>query len=309
MNKQAEQWARTELDARGIAVHDVSWERVRPWSQVAKITTAGDPVWLKVNLGDTLYESGLLRLLGTLTPAHVVVPLAVSPSLGYSLSPDGGPTLRDSHPGFDPAVWERLLAEYAELQRELTPHLDDLLAVGVPDLRPRNLPDRLSALLDMPFVVEHLDTSRVRPAQQAYAEECAELAASPIGPTLQHDDLHDNNVLAFHDRFAFFDWGDSSVSHPFGTLLVSLRVAASKADVKAGDPLLDRLRSAYLEPWTAEHSRADLDRWAYLAMRVSKVTRALSYDRALSAADEAGWAEWGDGIYGWLEEIIGPDVW
>jgi hypothetical protein len=275
---------------------------------VAKITTGGDPVWLKVNLGDTRYESGLPRLLGTLTPAHVVVPLAVDATLGYSLSPDGGPTLRESHPVFEPALWERLLSEYAELQRELAPHFRDLLAIGVPDLRPENLPGHLSALLDLPVVREHLDISRVRPAQPTFAEECAELAASPIGPTLQHDDLHDNNVLAFHDRFAFFDWGDSSVSHPFGTLLVTLRVAASKAEVKSGDPLLERLRSAYLEPWTGEHSRADLERWAYLAVRVSKVCRALSYERALAAADEAGWAEWGEGIYGWLEEIVEPDM-
>lgn len=309
MNEQAERWARTELDTRGSTVRSLVWERIRPWSQVAKITTDGEPVWLKVNLGDTVYESALLRLLGTLAPAHVVVPLAVDATLGYSLSPDGGPTLRDSHPSFEPAVWERLLAEYAELQRELTPHVRDLLAVGVPDLTPDKLPGHLSALLELPVVYEHLDISRVRQEQPKFIEECTELAASPIGPTLQHDDLHDNNVLAFHDRFAFFDWGDSSVSHPFGTLLVTLRVAASKAEVKAGDPLLERLRSAYLEPWTGEHSRADLQRWAYQAMRVTKVCRALSYERALAAADEAGWAEWGEGIYGWLEEIAGPDMW
>lgn len=309
MNEQVERWAREELSALGVTVRDVVWERIRPWSRVAKITTAGDPVWLKVNLGDTVYETGLLRLLGTLTPVHVVVPIAVDAAQGWSLSPHGGPTLRESHPDFDARLWERLLAEYAELQRELAPHVRDLLAVGVPDVTPERLPAHLSALLELPVVTEHLDIPRVRQEQRSFIEECTELAASPIGPTLQHDDLHDNNVFAYHDRFAFFDWGDSVVSHPFGTLLVTLRVAAAKAEVKAGDPLLERLRSAYLEPWTGEHDRADLDRWAYLAMRVTKVSRALSYQRALSAADEAGWAEWGEGIYGWLEELVGPDVW
>jgi hypothetical protein len=309
VNAQAEAWARQELESRGITAHDLVWERLRPWSRVAKITTDGVPFWLKINLGDTLYEAGLMRLLGTIAPAHVVVPLAVDTAKGWSLNPDGGPTLRESHPTFAIPVWERLLAEYAELQRELTPHVRDLLAVGVPDLSPEKLPAHLSALLDLPQVRSSLDISLVRPEQPKFAQECAELAASPIGPTLQHDDLHDNNVFAFHDRFAFFDWGDSCVSHPFGTLLVTLRVAAAKAEIKAGDPVLARLRSAYLEPWTAEHDRADLERWAYQAMRVSKVTRSLSYVRALAAGDDADWAEWGEGVHGWLEEIAGPDMW
>jgi hypothetical protein len=309
VNDEAEIWARAELQSRGYTVRELVWQRIRPWSLVAKITTSDEPCWLKVNLNDTRYETPLLRLLGTLAPAHVLVPLAVDAANGWTLSPDGGPTLRESHPAFDPALWERLLAEYAELQRELTPHVGDLLAVGVPDLRPGKIPGHLSALMDLPVVRSGLDISRVRPQQPAFQEECDELAASPVAPTLQHDDLHDNNVFVFHDRFAFFDWGDSCVSHPFGTLLVTLRVAASKAEVKAGDPLLERLRSAYLEPWTGEHSRADLRRWAYLAMRVSKVCRAHSYVRALSGADDAGWAEWGEGVYGWLAEILEPDVW
>jgi hypothetical protein len=300
VNEPAERWARDELDARGITVRELVWERQRPWSQVAKITTAREPVWLKVNLGDTLYEAGLVRLLGTLVPAHVVVPLAVDAERGWSLSPHGGPTLREDHQTFDPAVWERLLAEYAQLQRVLTAHAGDLVAVGVPDLPPAKLPDRLWELsANLPLV---------RAQQQSFTEECAELTASGIASTLQHDDLHDNNVFAGPDTFAFFDWGDSVVSHPFGTLLVTLRVAAAKAEVKAGDPLLARLRSAYLEAWTAEHSRADLERWAYLAVRVTKVCRSLSYVRALATADEAGWAEWGEGVTGWLEEMLEPDV-
>jgi hypothetical protein len=170
VNKQAETWARQELDVRGITPRELVWERVRPWSLVAKITTAGEPFWLKVNLGDTLYESGLLRLLGTLAPAHVVVPLAVDAANGWSLSPHGGATLRESHPTFDTAVWERLLAEYAELQRELMPHVRDLLAVGVPDLRPEKLPHHLSELLDLPVVRAGLDISRVARVRRAGGE-------------------------------------------------------------------------------------------------------------------------------------------
>ncbi|NUR72999.1 MAG: phosphotransferase [Hamadaea sp.] len=305
-----EDWATTELTARGISAYEVTWPHRYPWSQVAKITTSAGDMWLKLNLGDTAYEAGLLRLLGTLVPAHVVVPLAVDAERGWSLSPDGGVTLRAAEDGkFRLEVWEQMLAEYAYLQRSLTPHVDDLLAVGTPDLRPQRLPELFDLLLGDPFVranvTDQLDAlAAVRPAVVRAAEE---LAASGIAPTLQHDDLHDANVLVREPKHAFFDWGDASVAYPFGTLLVTLRVAARKAEVEEGDPLLARLRDAYLEPWTDTHARADLVRWADAAMTVTKISRAMSYRRALRDADEKLLTEYGEGIWGWFGELLEPN--
>jgi Phosphotransferase enzyme family len=302
-----EDWATTELTTRGIAVHDISWPHRYPWSQVARIVTDAGDMWLKLNLGGTAYEAGLLRLLGTLVPAHVVVPLAVDAPRGWSLSPDGGVTLRAAQDGrFRPEVWQQMLSEYAELQRSLTPHERDLLAVGTPDLRPRRLPELFDSLLSDDYVRANLPDqlealAAVRPR---VAEAAAELDGSGIAPTLQHDDLHDANVLVRGDKHAFFDWGDASVAHPFGSLLVTLRVAARKAEVEAGDPLLVRLRDAYLEPWTDRHSRADLVRWADAAMTVTKISRALSYRRALRDADARVLTEYGEGIWGWFSELL-----
>jgi hypothetical protein len=303
VNEDGEKWARAELLSRGITPGETTWVKIRPWSHVAQITSDRGDFWFKASLGDTAYEPALIRLLGTLAPAHIVVPLAVETGQGWSLSPHGGEILRDAHSDFDVAAWERMLREYGRLQRDLTPHVPDLLAAGTPDQRPQTMPGHLSALLD-----RH-DNPAVRAAEPTIAQACEELAAAPIEPTLQHDDLHDGNVLVEDDRFAFFDWGDASVAHPFGTLLVTLRVAASKTGVQAGDPLLARLRRAYLEPWTDEHSIADLERWAFLAMQTAKVGRALSWQRALVNANEAELQEWGDAVSGWLEEITGPDVW
>ncbi|NUO57006.1 MAG: aminoglycoside phosphotransferase family protein [Hamadaea sp.] len=305
-----EDWATTELTARGISVHEVTWPHRYPWSQVAKITTDAGDMWLKLNLADTVFEAGLLRLLGTLVPAHVVVPLAVDAVRGWSLSPDGGVTLRATEDGkFRIEVWEQMLGEYADLQRSLTPHVADLLAVGTPDLRPHRLPELFDLLLDEPLVranvADQLDAlAAVRPAVVRAAEE---LAASGIAPTLQHDDLHDANVLVRGDKHAFFDWGDASVAHPFGTLLVTLRVAARKAEVEEGDPLLARLRDAYLEAWTGEHARTDLVRWADAALTVTKISRAMSYRRSLQDAEEKVLTEYGEGVWGWFAELLEPN--
>jgi hypothetical protein len=305
-------WATAELAQRGMNRTEAVWAKIRPWGRVARLATDAGVVWAKSNLGETGYEPALVRLLGTLVPAHVVVPLAIDAERAFSLSPDGGVTLRSQESGgFDPTVWERMLAEYAQLQRALEPHVADMLAVGTPDLRPDRLPAQFARLLGDPAIRAALGGRHeaLVAEQPAYAQACEELAADGIAASLQHDDLHDNNVLVRDGRFAFFDWGDASVAHPFGTLLVALRVAAANAKVAAGDPLLVRLRDAYLEPWTDRHSRTDLRRWARQAVHVTAVSRSLSYQRALAAADERGRAEWGEGVHGWLEALLEPDVW
>ncbi|NUT34861.1 MAG: phosphotransferase, partial [Hamadaea sp.] len=305
-------WAASELSARGIAVHEAVWPHLYPWSHVAKLTTDHGDHWFKAGLGDTGYEAALLRLLGSLTPAHVVVPLAVDPARGWSLSPDGGVTLRSVESGgFEVPAWERMLREYAHLQRDLTAHVPDLLAVGVPDLRPQRLPELFDELLADPEVQAGLGDklAPLRDRRAAYADAAARLAGSGIAPTLQHDDLHDANVLVRGDKFAFFDWGDSSVAHPFGTLLVTLRVAAHKTGAKAGDPLLARLRDAYLEPWTAERDHGELVELVGAALTVTKVSRALSYRRALIDVRGERRPEHADAIWGWLEELLEPDMW
>ena len=93
----------------------------------------------------------------------------------------------------------------------------------------------------------------LRALSPRYAEACAELEAAAIGSSIQHDDLHDGNVLAGDGGYRVIDWGDSGVAHPFATLLVTLRSVGNAFEL--GDwtpfgpavPELERLRDAYQE--------------------------------------------------------------
>jgi hypothetical protein len=143
----------------------------------------------------------------------------------------------------------------------------------------------------------------------AYAGMCAELAAIGVPSSLQHDDLHDNNVFAPEapvGPMRVIDWGDSVVGQPFGTLLVTLRVVAHLTALPYGSAALLRLRDAYLEPWTDGWDRAALNDACRLALRVGGVLRSDCYRRALLEATPAGWAEFGDGVPQWLLEAGRP---
>lgn len=137
-------------------------------------------------------------------------------------------------------------------------------------------------------------------------ERCAALVAGPVAPTVQHDDLHDGNLMVdARGVTRVIDWGDCSVGHPFGVLLVTLRALGHRDGVEPVE--LARLQDAYLEAWTDRADRATLTELAGHAQRVQVVGRALSWERALVAADAAERASWGDPVSGWLEVLAGLD--
>ncbi len=306
---QALAWIDGTLTGAGLRpTGPVEQTRVRPWSVLGKVPTGQGTVWFKANGHCSTYEARLLDALARWAPGRVLEPIAIDAGRGWSLRPDGGQTLRAVAPD-DPGHWEQLLSRHAELQRGLAPHAAAMLALGVPDMSAGVLPGRFAALLDDPAVAAALgaDLARLRAYQPRYAALCEQVAASAVPVSVQHDDLHDGNVLV-GDGYRFFDWGDASVAHPFAVLLIALRVAADQYGLKPGDPVLARLRDAYLEPWTGHGTRAELAAEVEPAIQVAKVSRALSWQRSLADADQQELARWGEAVHGWLAELLVPNV-
>lgn len=288
--------------------------RIRPWSTALTIPTDAGRLWFKAGGPGNGYEAALLDALAEWSVPHVLLPLASEPSRGWLLLPDGGPLLRDGLHG-DPGVeaWLRILPEYAELQRTLAPRADELVHRGVPDVRPAVVPARFESLIEDPTLdLSRGDRARLRDVLPDVTRIAAELDELGIAPSLQHDDLHDGNVFVGPDGDRIFDWGDASVAHPFGTLLVTFRSITSRGlgdgDTTRRDRDLDRLRDAYLEPWTAAHTRAGLAAAVPLAVRLAIIGRAASWHRALTGVPPADRGEWAGHPGGWLMELFEPSL-
>ncbi|MET8525317.1 aminoglycoside phosphotransferase family protein [Micromonospora sp. NPDC005172] len=310
--EQARSWVDEQLASAGRRAGGPVEPRVRPWSLVWRVPTDDGPVWFKANNSGTTHEAVLIATLASLTPERVLTPIGVDRQRGWSLLPDGGDSLRDVL-GRDPDLrhWERALPGYAALQLATAPHVDELVALGVPDHRPEVLAGLLADLLDDSgslrvgaeggLAVETYE--RLRAEVPAYARRCRRLADFGIGATVQHDDLHDGNVFASDAGYRYFDWGDASVAHPFGTLLVTLRSIRYATALSADDASLVRLRDAYLEAWTDRYDRRTLVEAADLAMNLGAVSRSLSWRRALDTTDPAR-AEYAEAVPGWLAELF-----
>jgi hypothetical protein len=306
-------WAQGELGRLGLAMRgDPEQPHVMPWSTVLRLDVDGAPVWLKAVGPGSSQEAPLSVALAEWVPDRVLAPLAVHPGRRLSLLPDGGPTLRESGRSAAPEAWEAMLAEYGQLQLDLAPHVHEMVALGVPDARPERLPglvaelvaDDDAMLLGRPSGMTTAVRERITAELGTYAECCRRLAGSGVPASLQHDDLHDGNVFVGADGHRFFDWGDATVSHPFLSLLVSLRMAARALDVEPGDPVLLRLRDAYLEPWAAHGSRAELRELCRIALLVGPPARALSWHRIVLGILLAERVEWAASVPGWMATYL-----
>jgi hypothetical protein len=292
--RAAEEFVAEGLTAHGLRPAGNRTVRLRPWSVLVRIPTRdGAPVWFKANPPASRFEAGLAQVLDRRTPGRVLRPLAVDADRGWSLLPDGGPVLDDVLAGADAReatrTWEEILPRYARMQQALTGRTDELAAAGVPLARTAALPELFDRLLAEN--APHLPAAaraRLEAARPRIAEAGAELAALGVEDSLDHSDLHGGQILRPEPgRYIFFDWGDSSLTHPFCSLLVTSRVFRRRY----GDATLPRLRDAYLEAWTAPgRTPRALRRGLEPALRLAALTRAAAWGRLFPGNPEAGTA-------------------
>lgn len=271
--------AHTWIDARlaelgRTRTGEVAQPHVREWSTVMRAPTDQGVVWFKANHAPLKHEAALASLLAERMPDRVPPLLAADTATGWMLMADAGRRLREVVPeDGDLDRWLDVLAATARIQLACEDDVDELLAMGVPDLRLARLPQVYAEFLD-----RHRDELEPRLAidPRRVAELSEELASYGVPDTIEHDDCHDGQVFLRDGVHLVMDWGDACVSHPFFTLSVSLMgvVSWGMDDVADSEPL-ERYVEAYLGPYRERYD-GDLEAAARLAMRLGWVCRAVN---------------------------------
>jgi Phosphotransferase enzyme family len=325
--ESARSWVAAQLVPGGIRLTG-EWQQThaRVWSSTIRFETTAGRVWFKVNGPGTAYEAKLVALLDELCPGLAPQLLGYDDAVAWSITRDGGPMLRSkTKPDELWGYWERLLPRYGEAQLALAADRSRMLACGAPDRGPVQLPLEFDRLLDklasQPIEQGGLTRQQAAALERvlpAYEGRCAELAASPVPDSLQHDDLHSNNVgwpgeMADLSSVRIIDWGDASIGHPFGTMLATLNSIAFEAGVPVDgrqfhDSRLLRLRDAYLEPFSSLCGVEELRRSVGLARSTGCVTRALAWEGALQEAPLSMIAKYEFPVRTWLLELLEPWV-
>jgi hypothetical protein len=266
-------WVDSRLAELGLMrTGEIEQPHIYPWSTVLRVPIEQGNVWFKANAERLRHEAALVRRIAARRPDAVPPLLAADTASGWMLMADAGESLRTvvaRERSLD--RWYEVLPLYARVQLDLADEVDDLLALGVPDMRLAALPKAYERLLD-----EIGAERRFRDAASRVVDLCAELASYGLPELLQHDDLHDGQVFVRDGRHLLMDWGDACISHPFFTLSVTLEgVLAWGVDDVENSVDTAPFRNAYLAPY-AERFDGDLVAATTVALRLGWVCRAVN---------------------------------
>jgi hypothetical protein len=209
-----------------------------PWSTVWRL----GGLWVKRPKGQWGFEVRLTVALASRWPDRVAE--VVEHGEDWFVTRDAGTLIGEKSP-----LWLDVMRLYVELQQGEAAHADEHVAAGVPDLRLARLPELYAGLAER--------DERLRRFAPRFEELCAELASRGIPETIQHDDLHQWNIYVRDGRPRILDWGDSSVAHPYFSLVATLRHVED-----AG------ITRAFLEAWGGDEETLAL------ALRVGRIAHA-----------------------------------
>ncbi len=291
--ERAVAWMEEQFDDRGILM-TAPIEQVRSWERSAILraqTTFGQfyfkalPVMFK-------HESPLVKWLAYSYPDDFPKPLLVDGWRRWLLMPDyGNQTLDETQ---DIERWEAVLRQFAELQMNLSVHLNDLIGLGCPDRRLYTLVAAIEPLLMTSAELLSGSTQKISEDELAqlrlriphFKQVCTKLSAYSIPASLEHGDFWAGQVVLNNDKSVFIDWSDSSVSHPFFSLYFLI-----DPDVRlpAVPNVRERLRDAYLQPWRAYEPMEKLIEAYDLAMQIAPLHHALIYHHHILPQMQVQW--------------------
>ena len=293
--KQAHDWIRAETTRCSIQITgEIEQNHAYAWSTVMRVPTNEGMLFFKATAGETLFEIALTEKLAGWFPDCMPEPVAIDTERGWMLMRDGGEQLRKSiRPTKDVMLWEAVITRYADLQIGLVDHVEEILALGIPDHRLAKLPalysellaDEASLMLDQDKGLSSADYQKVQSLKPRFEQICRNLAAFGIPETLNNGDFHDGNVLVKDGRITFFDWGDATVTHPFVSLrtwFVSMEIALELDDYAPPTPEMTELLHRYLERWEAFGTKERLLAAYQLSRPVAAIVKALLWHSTIS---------------------------
>jgi len=299
---RAATWTHAQLARRGLDLRgELTLERIRPWAAVARIETSEGRVWFKEPAPVMAFEAALTAAVSGRNPE--VGPEVIAWEGTWLLTRDAGPRLR-SLLEVDAAApaWEDIVRQYAELQLAQIAHVDELLALGVPDKRPRTL------LADYPRLVEDVRGLEAVPVERARLvalgpalERVVARLATPVPMTLIHEEVHEGNVFVAEGHARLLDWGEGAVSHPFAGLTNTLRDIAYRRGLEPDAAEVLQLRDVYLEPWTRFAPLDELRTMFADGYLLGMLCRAVTWERFLAKASRATRDEYDRNAAVWLD--------
>jgi hypothetical protein len=250
-------WADAALRARGCEpVGEYQQITSRPRGTVFRIGTTDGEMFLKGVSRVFHHEPALAMWLWRRYPEQSVEVIAESSAGGLYLSASAGRvTLADLA---DRGVWLSAIKVFSRLQVSTVTQLAEITALGVHTYCVPDYCSHLQSLLKTDLQLSDSQIEQLRTQIPTIQDIVSKLGDDHVPMGLEHGDLSPWQIMVDGTDIRFLDWSDSTIAHPFFSLvgflgmLGSLRESGSCDVISMLDPALeDDLIAAYLEPWEA----------------------------------------------------------
>lgn len=271
-------WIEEELEKANLHVKgNIEHVKESDMTLLLCVPTYEDNYYFKAVGLAAKYEAALSQELYRKCPGKTVDVLSINEKEGWLLMKDlKGEPLRLQK---DKRVWQKAISEYAELQISQIGNVDKFLQMGVPDRRMRILKEEINNYLEEMCAtgLSKEETNQMLSLLPELLEMCDEMESN-IPASIEHGDLHTNNIRIVENKFVFFDWGDASISHPFFSTRIFWHalddLISSEAEWLG---MVEEFRPYYLEPWSKFGSMKKIDKTLRISDELACVQRALSW--------------------------------
>ncbi len=315
---QAEGWmalalAQVGRSLSGPVVQVRAWQR----SCLLRAETDGGPVYFKAVPPVFAHEPAITHALAARYPQHIPPVLARHPRQPWFLMAEvDGVSLAQRQ---DIAAWETALRTFALIQIDLAGRAERLVALGCPQRDLAQMADQMAQLLDdaalllpsRPAGLGDEDRATIRAMLPALRNKAQRLAQIKLPQTLEHGDFWPGQVLIVDDappappqtsrrapvrqpsappsRPVFIDWSDCSIAHPFFSLSFFDDIMEMEGYLPDVSNARERLRNAYLGPWTVYAPMKELIEAFELSRPLAAIHNALIYQQAILPGMEQRW--------------------
>ena len=256
-------WASALLAERGLRLTTPPTQ-VRTWnlSSLWRMPVEGQTIWLKVVPHFFAHEGALLALM-----AGAQVPVL----LGH----DGGRMLlaeiagEDLHAAELPLLLE-MVNRLVELQRLWGNHLEELLALGLPDRRAPALGAAITNVIERTLdEISAEDRAVLADFVRRLPNRFDDVDTCGLRDTLVHGDFHPGNFRGNGCDLTLLDWGDSGVGHPLLDQAAFLDAIPSAC--------VGAVRAHWLQQWRAAVPGSDPARASVLLAPIAAARQAVIY--------------------------------
>lgn len=201
------------------------------WSSVSRILTSSGYIYLKQVPPLLALEPTIIRILHDKLQANIPVIIDVNKKLNIFLMKDSGKAFYHFNKGENRiSLISNAISSYKYIQNKSIPFVNDLIKLGVPDWRIKNLPELYKKLIDQEEVLledgfSENEINKLSLNLDKCTSLCKELDEFQIPETLDHCDLHGGNILIDEHScvITIIDWGETVITHPFFSLSFFLR--------------------------------------------------------------------------------------